>query len=104
MEPGFCLFTGQRQKFTIFEQQNTAMNNADTLRNNIIDKLLTISSKEYLAAIFELLNNSNTGPDLVKLTPEQTIMLQLSDHDIAAGRLISQDQIDKDDLEWLKEQ
>jgi hypothetical protein len=80
------------------------MNTVDALRNSIIDKLLTISSKEYLAAIFELLNNSNTGPDLVKMTPEQILMLELSDQDIAAGKFISQDQLDKDDLEWLKDQ
>jgi hypothetical protein len=30
-------------------------------------------------------------------------MLQLSDEDIIAGKLISQDQLDQDDLKWLKE-
>ncbi len=29
-------------------------------------------------------------------------MLKLSDEDIKADRLISQEQADKDDLEWLK--
>ena len=40
--------------------------------------------------------------DLVKLTREQILMLQLSDQDIAAGRLISQEDLDKNDLEWLQ--
>ena len=40
--------------------------------------------------------------ELVKLTSEQIQMLQLSDEDIKAGRLISQEQADKDDLEWLR--
>ena len=79
------------------------MNNVDALRNDIINKLLTISNKAYLSAIFELLNSSNTGNDLVKPTREQILMLQLSDDDIAAGRLISQSQLDQDDLQWLKE-
>lgn len=41
--------------------------------------------------------------DLVKLTKEQVLMLQLSDSDIKNGKLISQDQLDKNDLKWLKE-
>jgi len=86
-----------------FDIQNSAMNNVDALRNDIINKLLTISNKAYLSAIFELLNSSNTGNDLVKPTQEQILMLQLSDDDIAAGRLISQSQLDQDDLQWLKE-
>jgi hypothetical protein len=51
-----------------------------------------------------LLIHNQTGTDVVKLTPEQTLMLQLSDSDIASGSLNSQDQLDKDDLEWLKGQ
>jgi len=31
-------------------------------------------------------------------------MLQLSDRDIKKGKSISQDQLDKDDLQWLSEQ
>ena len=34
---------------------------------------------------------------------EQILMLQLSDDDIIAGNLISHDQLEKDDLKWLKE-
>jgi len=30
-------------------------------------------------------------------------MLQLSDKDILNGKLISQDQLDKEDLQWVKE-
>lgn len=36
------------------------------------------------------------------LTEEQILMLQLSDKDIKNGKLISQSQLDKDDLKWLK--
>ncbi len=74
----------------------------DTLRNGIIDKLLTISNKDYLSALYQLIETSFTDDDKVKLTDEQILMLKLSDKDIANGKLISQSQLDKNDLEWLK--
>ncbi|MFA6924845.1 MAG: hypothetical protein WC223_11405 [Bacteroidales bacterium] len=79
------------------------MNTADILRNSIIDKLLTISNRDYLSALFQLVNSSTTDKDIVKLTDEQILMLQLSDNDIKDGKLISQSQLDKSDIKWLKE-
>ena len=80
------------------------MDASDILRNNIIDKLLTITNKDYLSALYQLVNSSSVSSDTVKLTEEQILMLQLSDLDIKNGRLISQDQLDKADLQWLGEQ
>ena len=73
------------------------------MRNSIIDKLLTINNKDYLSALYQLVNKSSIDNDTVKLTEEQILMLQLSDNDIKNGNLISQSQLDKDDLQWLKE-
>ena len=75
---------------------------ADSIRNNIIDKLLTISNKDYLSALYKLVEKSSVDNDLVKLSKEQTLMLELSDRDIKNDRLLTQDQLDKNDLEWLK--
>jgi len=79
------------------------MNATDTLRNNIIDKLLTINNKDYLSALYQLVNTSSVGYDTIQLTEEQISMLQLSDKDIIDEKLIHQDQLDKDDLQWLRE-
>ncbi len=79
------------------------MNRADILRNSIIDKLLTISDKDYLAALHQLLENSSIDNDFVKLSEEQILMLKLSDRDIENGKLIAQDDLDKSDVQWLKE-
>lgn len=79
------------------------MATVDTLRNDLIDKLLSISNKDYLQALNKLVENSSTEQDKVQLTEEQIVMLQLSDHDIKQGRLVSQQKADKDDLEWLSE-
>jgi hypothetical protein len=78
------------------------MNTTDILRNNIIDKLLTITNKDYLSALYQLINSSSVDNDIVKLTDEQILMLRLSDDDIIHDRLIDQKQLDKDDLQWLK--
>lgn len=80
------------------------MSTTDILRNDIIDKLLTINNKDYLSALYQLVSTSSVDSDIVQLTEEQVLMLQLSDDDIKSGKLISQDQLDKDDLEWLKGQ
>ncbi len=78
------------------------MNTTDILRNDIIDKLLTINNKDYLSALYQLVSTSSVDSDIVQLTEEQILMLQLSDNDIKSGKLISQNQLDKDDLQWLK--
>ena len=75
----------------------------DAIRNGIIDKLLAISDKDYLMALMHLVENSNLQNEKIKLTREQKLMLEMSSNDIQNGRLISQSDLDKSDLEWLKE-
>lgn len=78
------------------------MTAADNIRNSIIDKLLTISNPEYLSALQQLLEKNSTESDVVKLSKEQILLLKLSDQDIANNRVISQEEVDKADLKWLK--
>lgn len=79
------------------------MATVDNIRNNIIDKLLTIRNKEFLTALYEMVEKNSVENNIVKLTKEQKIMLELSDNDIENNRIIPQEQLDKDDLKWLKE-
>lgn len=79
------------------------MAQVDAIRNGIIDKLLAISDKDYLMALMHLVDNSNLQNEKIKLTKEQKLMLEMSENDIQHGRLISQNDLDKSDLEWLKE-
>ncbi|HKR04165.1 MAG TPA: hypothetical protein VJY62_05960 [Bacteroidia bacterium] len=78
------------------------MASIDNLRNNIIDKLLSITNRNFLTAIDNIIKNSKAASDPVRLTAEQKLMLQMSESDIENGRIISQDELDKNDLEWLK--
>lgn len=76
------------------------MNRADVLRDCIIDKLLTISNKDYLAALYKLIEKSTANDDLVELSDEQVVMLQMSEQDIENGNLISQTELNKSDLSF----
>jgi hypothetical protein len=78
------------------------MAQVDVIRNGIIDKLLTISDKEYLMALLRLVDNSAVQEEKIKLSKEQKLMLEMSEADIQNGRIISQNDLDNNDLEWLK--
>ena len=79
------------------------MDTADNIRNNIIDKLLTISNKEYLTALYKLISTNSVNNDEIKLSEDQLFMLNLSENDIKNNRIVSQEELDKMDLEWLKD-
>lgn len=73
----------------------------DKIRNKLIDKILSIRNKEFLEALDKLISFSASEPDVVKLTDEHKEMLQMSEEDIKFGRLISQEEMEKRNLEWL---
>ncbi|MBP6623711.1 MAG: hypothetical protein KA198_00985 [Chitinophagaceae bacterium] len=79
------------------------MTSADALRNEIIGKLLTISDKSYLSAINRIVETRSDRNDVVKLTEEQKLMLDMSNDDIKNGRTVNQVELNKADLLWLKE-
>lgn len=75
----------------------------DILRNQLIDKILTISDKDYLTELTKSVEHNSSYSGKVAFTEEQQLMLQLSETDISNGKLISQADLDKSDLEWLSE-
>lgn len=77
------------------------MEQVDNIRNSLIDKLLAIRNKDFLKALDKLITSS-TSETFVALTEEQKLMLRMSEDDIASNKLISQEELDKQDLEWLK--
>jgi hypothetical protein len=79
------------------------MATVDKIRNGLIDKILAIKNKDFLIALDNLISSSSAESEIVELTPEQKEMLQMSKEDIEEGRLISQEAMDKRNLEWLNE-
>jgi hypothetical protein len=78
------------------------MTKVDTLRNEIIEKILCISDKDYLSALNHIVDNKEDKDHVVKLTKEQKLMLDLSEQDILNGRIIKHKDLMKRKLEWLK--
>lgn len=89
-------------KFTTFVKRILIMTGADNIRNNIIDKLLTISNSDYLLALYKLISTSTVNDDVIQLSEAQISMLNMSEDDIKNNRTVPQDELDKMDLEWLK--
>lgn len=74
----------------------------NTLKTSLIDKILTIENQELLEALQTIVNS--TSDEKVKFTDAQNAMIQMSEEDIKYGRIISQEDLDKEDLAWLSEQ
>lgn len=77
------------------------MATVDKIRNGVINKILAINNKEFLEALDKLISSNISEKQIVKLSPEQKEMLEISEADIKNGNLISQEAMDKRNLEWL---
>ncbi|MCC5921558.1 MAG: hypothetical protein LAT68_14135 [Cyclobacteriaceae bacterium] len=78
------------------------MASIDKIRSGLIDKILSINNKDFLVALDNIISSSDEENKSVGLTAEQREMLEMSEADIKNGRLISQEAMDKRNLEWLK--
>ncbi len=75
----------------------------DKIRNGLIDKIFSINNKDFLEAIDKLITSSIPENESLSLEKEQSEMLEMSEQDILDGSLISQEAMDKRNLEWLNE-
>ena len=73
----------------------------DKIRNQLIDKILSVKNKDLLKAIDKLISSSTSESEIVALTDEQKTMLEMSEEDIKNGKLISQEAMEKRNTEWL---
>lgn len=77
------------------------MATVDNIRNGLIDKILSIKNREFLEALDKLVAFSSSESVNIELTNEQKTMLEMSEKDIEDGKLISQEAMNKRNLEWL---
>ena len=77
------------------------METVDKIRNGLIEKILTIKNEDFLIALDKLIASSNAETIVIELTEAQKKMLEMSEDDIENGRLISQEAMNKRNLEWL---
>jgi len=76
------------------------MTTLDVLRNNLIDRIIATNNEKLLNAIANIFE-STQSEEKVQLSSEQIEMLMMSESDIKSGKLISEDDLRKTDLEWL---
>jgi len=78
------------------------MTTVDQLRNNVIDRILTIENRDFLIALEKLISASIADSEEFTLTKEQELMLQMSEDDILNGRTISQHDLEAKTKIWLE--
>lgn len=79
------------------------MATTEKIRNELIDKILSIRDAELLLALDHFISSNPNSDELVKLTAAQIEILEMSKKDIKAGDLISQEAMDRRNLAWLNE-
>jgi len=72
------------------------------IKLEIFDKLKNIEDLNLLEKIRSLLKNADTS-NTYQFEQYELDMLKESEEDIKYGRVISQEDLDKEDLEWLSE-
>lgn len=77
------------------------MATVDKIRNGLINKILSIKNKDLLEALDKIVSSTAPETNVIELTNEQKAMLEMSEQDIKNGKLISQEAMDKRNLEWL---
>ena len=73
----------------------------DSIKNNLIDHILATDNEKLLTAIKDILDSS-AGSDVVRFSSEQLEMIAMGEEDIANNRLVSEQEVNESDLEWLK--
>ncbi len=73
------------------------------LKLEIFDKLKSIEDESLLKKIMSLLKTAEEDK-IYHLSEYELDMVKEGEEDIKAGRVISQEQLDKEDLEWLSKQ
>ena len=79
-------------------------NSSDALSNiqdRLIGKILASQNTDFLTAVENLFNSIKTEKKSIPIDNAQVQMLNMSEQDIQNGDLISEDELDKLDNEWL---
>nr|WP_315158676.1 hypothetical protein [uncultured Flavobacterium sp.] len=72
------------------------------LKLEIFDKLKSVEDEGLLKKIMALLKNVDENK-IYHLSKYELDMIKEGEEDIKAGRVFTQEQLDKEDLEWLTE-
>ncbi len=77
------------------------MASIEQIRNNLIDKLLSINNKDIIVSLDRLLESTIKEEDVYKVSKQQRILLAASEIDIQNGNLILDEEINREEDLWL---
>lgn len=78
------------------------MENLQVLRNRLIEKILTTKNVVFLEAIDKIFSSTQIEEKEIELSDVQMKMLRVAEEDIKYGRVISEEELEKLDEEWMK--
>jgi len=78
------------------------MENLQLLRNRLIEKILLSKNEVFLEAIDKIFSSTQIEEKEIELSDAQLKMLRVAEEDIKYGRVISEEELDKLDEEWMK--
>jgi regulatory protein YycI of two-component signal transduction system YycFG len=73
------------------------------LRDMVIDKIYGINDSDYLRALKKILDMRQTSGEVYHLNEEQKSMIRLSKQQISNGEYISNEDLEKEEDQWLNE-
>jgi L-lactate utilization protein LutC len=72
----------------------------ETIKNNLIDRIMATKNEKILHAI-EKLFESSKDEEMYNLSSQEIEMLAMSEADIANGNLVSEKELEEMDKKWL---
>ncbi len=75
----------------------------DNLKYSILDKLISVEDNDLLKKINDLIGNINVEEKPIKVSDAQRQMLIDSEQDILNKNLISDEDVNEEEEQWLKE-
>lgn len=77
------------------------MASTEQIRNNLIDKLLSINNRDIIVSLDKLLESTIREKDIYKVSKQQKMILAASETDIKNGDLISDEEVNREEDLWL---
>jgi len=75
---------------------------AGNLKYNVLDKLISINDDDLLKKINDLIGNVDLEETPIKVSDAQRQMLMNSEQDILNDNLISNEDVNEEEEQWLK--
>ena len=73
------------------------------LRDMVIDKIYGINDSDYLRALKKILDMRQPSEEVYHLNEEQKAMIKLGKQQISNGEYISNEDLEKEEDQWLNE-